>query len=341
MSKVLVTGGTGVVGSWVVRSLVKRKIVPIVFVRGQTNAIGRAINGHLEQHLVWAYGDILDKATLESAIREHCPEAIVHMASAKPWQIEAPFVDSPDLGSGMQQIAIGTLNVLEVARLSGIRRVVYASSKAVFDDIKGVYGAPCYQPLPPDYPYDPHMVYGIGKVSAELLGQYYARTYGTEFVSIRFASSYGPLKRGPTGPSSPEGLLRAAAEGQPVRVRRFLDGERDDYVYNKDLGEAFVLAALAPSVPNRFYNVGSGRGVDHEDFARAILEVVPRAHVEFTDVSPSPAQAITDRARCVMDNELATRDFAFRPRFATLADGFRDYLEEEARFGATLAGSGL
>lgn len=233
----------------------------------------------------------------------------------------------------MQQIAIGTLNVLEAARRTGIKRVVYASSKAVFADIKDVYGPPTYQPLPPHYPYDPHMVYGIGKVSAELLGRYYARTYGIEFAAIRFASSYGPLKRGPTGPSSPEALVRAAVGGQPVRIRRFGNGERDDYVYNKDLGEAFVQAALAPNVRHTFYNVGSGYSVDHEDFASAIRQVAPRASIEFTDVAPSPAQAITDKARCVMDNTLATLDFGYQPRFADLADALRDYLEEEARFG--------
>jgi len=334
VKRVLVTGGTGVVGAWVVRSFVDRDITPVIFVRGQTNAIGQAINGHLEDKLLWAFGDMLEQASLEDAIRTHAVDAVVHMASAKPWQIEAPFVETPNLSLGMQQIAIGTLNVLEAARRAGIQRVVYASSKAVFDDVKGVYGPPDYRPLPPDYPYDPHMVYGIGKVSAEMLGRYYARTYGTEFVSIRFASSYGPLKRGPTGPSGPEALIKAAVTGQPVRIRRFANGQRDDYVYNKDLGEAFALATLAERPAHTFYNVGAGRGYDHDDFAAAILRVFPKAHVEFNAAAPHhPALAITDRARCVMDNTLATRDFGYHPHYADLADGFTDFLHEERRFG--------
>jgi UDP-glucose 4-epimerase len=331
MQRVLVTGGTGVIGAWVVRKFVERGITPVVLARGQTDAVGQAINGDIEDQCVRVRGDLLDVALLDRAVTEQGVQAIVHMASAKPWQIEPPWVDEPNARQAVDHIAIATVNVLEVARRRGIRRVVYASSKAVYDDVTGPYAAPTYQPLPEDYPCVPHMLYGVGKLAAEHLGFYYARQYGLEFLAIRFASAFGPLKRGPTA-TSPDGMLYAALAGQPVRIRRFRDGERDDYIYNKDVAEGFVLATLAAIPRHLAYNLGAGRGFTHEDLARALRAVVPGAQIEFVDPEAGGAGAqVTDRARCIMDIRRAANDFEYAPRFVPLDVAFADFIDEERR----------
>jgi UDP-glucose 4-epimerase len=253
------------------------------------------------------------------------------MASAKPWQIEQPWVDEPQPRQAIDQIATATAHVLEAARRRGIARVVYASSKAVFDDVTGPYAAPTYQPLPEEYPCRPRMLYGVGKLAAEHLGFYYARQFGLEFLAIRFASAFGPLKRGPTA-TSPDGMLYAALAGEPVRIRRFRDGERDDYVYNKDVAEAFVLATLAARPRYLAYNVGSGHGFDHHDFARALRAAVPGVEVDYADPEAGGAGArITDRARCVMDIRRAAADFGYVPRYGSLEDAFADFVAEHGR----------
>src|SRR5207244_276275 len=124
--RILVTGGTGVVGSWVTRSLIEHGLTPVIFSRGETDAIGNSINGRLASKLLWARGDMLDQSSLDAALRDHQPRAIVHMASAKPWQIEQPFIDHPKSRAAIEQITVGTVNVLEAARQAGIPRVVYA-----------------------------------------------------------------------------------------------------------------------------------------------------------------------------------------------------------------------
>jgi nucleoside-diphosphate-sugar epimerase len=331
VARVLVTGGTGVIASWVVRGFVERGITPIVLSRGPSDQIGGAINGDIADRCVHVRGDLLDPAVPDRAIAEHGAQAIVHMASAKPWQIEPPWVDRPLPRQAIDQIASATAHVLEAARRHGVTRVVYASSKAVFDDVSGPYAAPEYRPLPADYLCRPRMLYGIGKLAAEHLGFYYARQFGLEFLAIRFASAFGPLKRGPTA-TSPDGMLYAALAGEPVRIRRFRDGERDDYVYNKDVAQAFVLAALAPRPTHLAYNIGSGRGSDHNDFARALRAVVPTTMVEFADPDSGGAGAgITDRARCIMDNSPAAADFGYAPRYASLEAAFADFVSEHHR----------
>jgi nucleoside-diphosphate-sugar epimerase len=334
---VLVTGGTGVIASWVVRGFVEHGITPIVLSRGHSDHVGDAINGDIVDRWVRVRGDLLEAELVDRVVAEHGAQAIVHMASAKPWQIEQPWVDEPHPRQALDQIASATANVLEAARRHGIARVVYASSKAVFDDVTGPYAAPIYRPLPEDYPCRPHMLYGVGKLAAEHLGFYYARQFGLEFLAIRFASAFGPLKRGPTA-TSPDGMLYAALAGEPVRIRRFQDGERDDYVYNKDVAEAFVLATLAARPKHLAYNVGSGRGSDHDDFARALRAAVPGVNVDFADPDTGGAGArITDRARCVMDTRRAAEDFGYAPRYASLEAAFADFVAEHHRIERTRA----
>lgn len=334
MDRVLVTGGTGVIGAWVVRGLAERGVTPIVFTRGQTDAIGQAINGDIADRVVRVQGDLLDADAVERAVRDNGAQAIVHMASAKPWQLEPPWAPEPDARRALEQIAFTTLGVLEAARRTGVRRVVYASSKAVYDDVTGEHGPPDFVPLRPDYRYGPHMLYGIGKLAAEQLGFYYADRYDLEFLAIRFSSAFGPLKRGPTA-TSPDGMFYAALAGETVRVRRFGPGERDDFAYNKDIALGFVLAALAPTPRHRTYNLGSGQGSDHEDIARGIRHVIPDAKIEFADPDVGgEGSRITDRARCVMDISRATEDFGYVPQFFPLERAFADFLLEVRRIEA-------
>lgn len=332
-ARVLVTGGTGVIGAWVVRGLVERGVTPIVFTRGQTDAIGNAINGDITDRVISARGDLSEGASIEEALRTHKAEVVVHMASAKPWQMEPPWTPEPDAALAIRQIGLATLNVVEAARHVGVRRVVYASSKAVYADIAGKYAAPTYEPLPEDYQIGPSMLYGVGKLTAEQLGFYFARRYELEFLAIRFSSAYGPLKRGPAA-TSPDGMLYAALAGDTVRIRAFEPGAKDDYAYNKDIAEGFVAAALAPTVRHAAYNLGSGRGIDHNDIAAALRAAVPSVKVEFVDSSlGGEGTQLTDRARCVMDISRAGEDFGWRPRFAAMADAFRDFISEERRMG--------
>jgi nucleoside-diphosphate-sugar epimerase len=127
-------------------------------------------------------------------------------------------------------------------------------------------------------------------------------------------------------------MLYAALAGEPVRIRRFQDGERDDYIYNKDVAEAFVLAALAARPRHLAYNIGSGRGSNHDDFARALRVAVPAVKLDFADPDVGGAGArITDRARCIMDNRRAHEDFGYVPRYASLEDAFADFIVEHRR----------
>lgn len=329
LERVLVTGGTGVIGAWVVRAFVERGITPVVFVRGTTDEIGRLINGDILDRLVWAYGDLLDPLTLLRAVREHGAEQIVHLAGAKPWQIEPPWVPEPRTRQGLEQWLTATVNVLDVARLAGIPRVVFASSKAVYGEIRGRHGPPTYEPLPEDYPGPPDLLYGIGKLAAEQVGFYYAEHCGLEFAALRFSSTYGPLKRGASA-ANPSGIIFAAAAGQVVRVPA--DDERDDYVYNKDVAEGIVRAALADRLPHRTYNLGVGQGLTRVELAEAIQRALPSARFEITPPTPwTAADGPPPKYKCVLDVRRAGEDLGYAPRYWPLEHAVADFLAEAER----------
>ncbi len=128
--------------------------------------------------------------------------------------MDAGFVAHPDPPLGVRTIIDGTANILEIARIFEVPRVVFASTKSAYSAFEGPYGAPGYALVPESYPSVPTSVYGITKLAAEHLGAYYRRHLGVDFVALRFASTYGPVQaRRRNGAGGPHrGSDRGAAD---------------------------------------------------------------------------------------------------------------------------------
>ena len=254
--RVMVTGGTGVIGAWAVRELADAGHDVIVATRGSSN-VGRPIFAGRACEDVGV--DLTDAVAVRDAIHAYRPDAIAHLASAKPWQMDAGYVDDPDPTLGVSVIVNGTTNILEAARREGVSRVVYASSKSAYAPFRGEYSFPEYRPVPETYAKEPTEIYGITKLASEQLGAYYRQHLGVDFIALRFGSTYGPFKRG--AGTSPAGLIASAIAGAPVHAeysRRTYIEERDEFVYNRDIGRAIRLACEAPPTTDAVFNIGTG-----------------------------------------------------------------------------------
>jgi UDP-glucose 4-epimerase len=163
----------------------------------------------------------------------------------------------------------GTLGVLEAARRAGVRRVVMASSSAVYGD----------EPTMPKVESQPVCLlspYALQKYTNERTASLYSSLYGVETVCLRYFNVYGPRQDPESDYAAVIPLfVSAALQEKPVRI--FGDGEQTrDFVYVGDVVEANMLAATVPDVAGEVFNVASGRTLSVNALAQAIGECVGR-----------------------------------------------------------------
>ncbi len=312
--KILITGGAGFIGSHLAAALVQGGHQ--VRVLDNLSSGRRANLDGLPVELV--VGDIRDWETVRQAVTG-C-DLIFHQAAlvSVPRSLEEPRLNH-DVN------VTGTLHVFEAARQAGIRRVVYASSAAVYGDTPSLPAKESDQP-------EPMSPYAVAKLMNEQVAAVYNQSYGTEFVGLRYFNVFGPRQ----DPSSPySGVLslfcRAAVAGAGVTV--YGDGRQTrDFVYVSDVVAANLAAAnlAVASLPTgsvpQVFNVGRGAQTD----LLQILEVLREQTGAVLSGRHEAPRAGDIRYSCA-DITLARKHLAFTPQ-TSLAAG----LQETLRYSAVL-----
>lgn len=258
-------------------------------------------------------GDVRDLAVLVDTMQRHKVQAVVHTA----FLISGPLAGHPY--SGMRTNVDGALAVLEATRLSGAKRMLFASTQGVYNyDLAD-------RPIPEEHPFsEADHFYVASKVACERLLRGLAASSGLEFAIVRFAQIYG---RGHyaagdlAGPVMHEVLADALA-GRPVRIDPGVLSD-NDYVYAKDVAQGVVLACEKP-LKNRVYNLGSGLLGTPADVAGAIRGAVPGASVE---VLPAPVIGPFWVHEHFLDITRARDDLGYRPQY-DLTRGVADFVSE-------------
>jgi UDP-glucose 4-epimerase len=248
----IVTGGAGFIGSNLVDALVERG--------DQVTVLDNLSTGHRE-NLDTALGggaelvelDIRDDRAVMELFERVRPEAVFHMAA----QIDVrKSVADPAFDARVN--VEGTINVLEAARQTEVRRVVNTSTGGA------VYGEGKIIPAPEDHPVAPEAPYGQSKFAAEGYSELFHRLHGMSTVSLRYGNVYGP-RQDPLGEAGVIAIFcgKLLDGGRPTV---FGDGlQTRDYVYVKDVVAANLLAA--DSSAGGPFNIGLGQ-------ERSVLDVV-------------------------------------------------------------------
>ncbi len=310
--KVLITGGMGVIGAMTTRRFVQEGHRPVVMARHMDRNLIAPVEDKIDVELA----DVQDFPRLVSIIQAHNITHIVHTAAL------VGAVSNKNPPQSVHVNVIGTLNVIEAARLMKVKRVVYTSAKGVYGYITGEYAHPTYKPVPEDHPKNPVRIYESGKLMGEHIGQFYHRTYGLEFLSLRFAMTFGPgkmVRHG--GMAVTSQIVELPFAGRPVRIEK--GGEqKDEFIYTKDVGYAIYLATVAEKPRYTAYNIGPGFGHTLQDFAQAVRRIIPDA-----DIYVGPGlQFLEAPYHAIFDITKAKEDFNWAPEY-TLGDAITDYIE--------------
>jgi UDP-glucose 4-epimerase len=213
----------------------------------------------------------------------------------------------------------GTMNLLEAARLTGVRRFVMASTRTVYPSFEGtVHGHPSYAPVPEDHWTEPNRPYEVWKHASERIGSYYQEQYGLEFCAFRFgiylAAERAAAAEAGVGGQRPMGKLHAIIHNAVKSRATTLPQGGDrllDLVYVRDIAQAFVAAIDAPAIPETVYNIGGGSPVTLETFIGALETVIPG-----TDIECGPGIDFAPGHYCVLDISRAERDLGYSPAWS-------------------------
>jgi nucleoside-diphosphate-sugar epimerase len=248
----LVTGGKGFIGCYVVKQLLDKGEDVVSYDLGLGPSIVDWILTEEEQKRVkWVGGDITDALNLLNVCKQNSVQKIVHLAS---FQIPAANAN-PALA--VQNICGGTVNTFEAARILGLKRVIWASSIAIFGPEEayrkaGVLNAETIEKgLPNDARQISTSVYGASKTYCEFMAKYYHDTYGVESIAFRFSAVYG-LGRLVGKSSFTTTMIEAAALGKPYLVP--CSDDTVDWQYVEDIARLIVLALDAPMPKTLAFN---------------------------------------------------------------------------------------
>jgi CDP-glucose 4,6-dehydratase len=265
---VLITGCTGLLGSWLADTLVSAGALVVGLVRDEVPQ-SQLVRSATITRICVVHGDVTDYATVERAINEYEVETIFHLAA----QTIVGIANRAPLSTFESNIR-GTWVTLEAARRSPtVRRVVVASSDKA-------YGAQPDLPYTEDMPLRGQHPYDVSKSAADLIAQTYAITYGLPVAVTRCANLYGggDLNWNRLIP----GTIRSALQGQRPIIRS--DGTfLRDYLYVRDAVQAYMMLAQAldrDELRGEAFNCGTDAPISVLEMTRLILSLSPHPGLE-------------------------------------------------------------
>lgn len=301
--RILVTGA-GLIGTHTAKELIERGDEVTFFDFAPRPDYIRRVTG---RNLTVIRGDIRDLAALVDAFQQVRPECVIHLAAS------VGEANINDVYAGFQVNLVATINVGEAARLTGVRRLVHASTQALY------VGEDPNELLREDSPIDcRERVYNASKLGCEHVLRTYAAKHKLELALLRFAGVFGYYSvAGGPGVAVQQAVWDAMA-GKAVTLNVY---ESVDFIYAKDLANGIALAVHTSPLPHQVYNLGSGTLTRVEDVEAALGKIFPGVKMSRGRMTP---------ARPRMDITRARTELGFNPEYK-LETGMRDYVAQLQR----------
>ena len=298
--KVLVTGGAGFIGSHLVRQLLDAQHDVTVLDNVSTGTWQHLPQGK-DTCTCWEM-DIRDKAAREK-IEQAKFDIIVHLAAQTMVDVS---IKDPEFDAS--ENVMGTVNILEAARHSGVKRIIFASTAASYGDV-----TEDKLPIREEETLAPMSFYGLTKVVAEKYLKLYHDLYGLDYVALRFANVYGE-RQGDTGEGGVISIFaKRIAKDQGITV--FGDGKQTrDFIYAGDIA-AGIIGAMTTDKANTVYNLSNQTETSLLELIDLMAKAVGKA-VEPQFAAPREG----DINRSMLRNEAAVKNLNWQPQM-DLAEG--------------------
>ena len=297
---VLVTGGAGFIGSHLVRQLLDAEHQVTVLDNVSTGTWQHLPQGK-DTCTCWEM-DIRDKAAREK-IEQGKFDVIVQLAGQTMVDVS---IKDPEFDAS--ENIMGTINVLEAARNSGVKRIIFASTAAAYGDV-----TEDKLPICEEETLAPMSFYGLTKVAVEKYLKLYHDLYGLDYVALRFANVYGE-RQGDTGEGGVISIFaKRIAKDQGITV--FGDGKQTrDFIYAGDIA-AGIIAAMTTDKANAVYNLSN----QTETSLLELIELMAKASGKTVEPAfAAPREG--DINRSMLCNEAAVQNLNWQPKM-DLAEG--------------------
>ncbi len=303
---ILITGGTGFIGSHLARRLVEEGRNIVLFdVAPNYKRID-----DIKDEVKVIRGDLTIWINVLDAVKENEVTEIFHLGAVLSAASEANPMAS------FKTNVEGTFNVLEAARLSGAKEVIFPSSYAT-------YGPSFSAPVGEDERQEPRTAYGVSKVFGELWGLYYCHRYGIDFRALRFTSIVGPGSGVGAASAYASLIIQKAALGEAYEVN-VDEGDRIPIIYYKDAVHALISLYKAEAPKHRVYNIGGIRPTAQE-IVNTVTKHLPSVVINF---APKPEiVSVIRNWPPNLDDRKARKELGWKPLYP-LEELVKDFIGE-------------
>ncbi len=313
MTKTLLVGGAGFIGSNIARELLEKEEEVVIFdpliqyVNPFEADYSTLINKRFE--------GIVDKVTIERAdarylrevyriLEKHKPDYIIHLAGMPISTISNVLIDE-----AIESTVTSTTNLLEAIKDVGfVKRFIYTSSSMVYGDFQ-------YTPADENHPKNPKDIYGASKLAGEIFTQAYGKRFDLEYTIIRPSAVYGPTDM---NKRVSQIFVENALKGEELILKG--SDTKLDFTHVKDAAHGFVLATFSENAKNEVFNITSGNAKSLKELAEIVKELVPDVKIREEPLDKSMPE------RGTLDISKARKLLGFEPQY-DLNEGIREYIK--------------
>ena len=314
MTKILITGGTGFIGSNIAREFIELGHQVILFdafiqyiptLKLDYNEIIKKRLKDIEDKCVIVRGNAANRGEIQRAIMEHKPEIIIHLTALPISTLSNIYVEE-----AVEACIISTMNILEVIKnVDFVKRFIYTSSSMVYGDFEKAA-------VDEEHPTNPKDVYGGVKLAGEHFVKAFCKRFNIDYCIIRPSAVYGPTD---INKRIVQICVENAIKGEEITLNG-ADVNKLDFTYVKDTAHGFVLAALSPNAKNQTFNITNGQARSLRELSELLKKYFPDLKIKEGEVDKHIP------LRGTLDISKAKKLLGYEPKY-NLEKGLEEYVE--------------